>query len=101
MGKYYGKFKVYGVVEAGNEFTFRTFNETNSFKIVTGSCNRTGSTATTWEQMLSENANLFVHMGDLHYLDITTGNAQDYANGTDTALASAEMKNFFKITNYN
>lgn len=95
--KYYGKFVVDGVAESGNDFTFKTFSSTNkSFKIITGSCNRTASTALTWGEMLTENADMFVHMGDLHYENIASSNPQDYATVTDLAFSSTQMANFFK-----
>lgn len=95
--KYYGKFIVDGIAESGNDLTFKTFSNTNkSFKIITGSCNRTASTASTWSEMLDENADMFVHMGDLHYENIASSNPQDYATVTDLALSSPQMANFFK-----
>lgn len=95
--KYYGKFIVDSVAETGNEFSFKTLSSTNkSFKIITGSCNRTASTALTWAEMLNENSDLFVHQGDLHYENISSSNPQDYATVTDLALSSSQMSNFFK-----
>lgn len=97
--KYYGKFIVNSIPETGNDLSFRTYTTDNSFKIVTGSCNQTGSSASTWSQMLSEDADLFVHMGDLHYENINSSNPQDYSNVYDLALGSSEMSNFFKNQN--
>lgn len=95
--RYYGKFIVDDVVESDNIFSFKTLSNTNkSFKIITGSCNRTASIASTWNQMLSENADMFVHMGDLHYENIISSNPQDYAVVTDLALSSPQMASFFK-----
>lgn len=95
--RYYGKFIVDDIVESDNVFSFKTLSNTNkSFKIITGSCNRTASTASTWIQMLSENADMFVHMGDLHYENVNSTNPQDYATTTDLALSSPQMANFFK-----
>jgi len=95
--KYNGRFIVDGIPESGNLFSFKTLSSTNkSFKIITGSCNFTGSNAVTWDRMLEENADLFVHMGDLHYENVGTGDPHDYSEATDLALASPKMSNFFK-----
>ena len=95
--KYFGRFVVDNVPEVGNLLSFKTLSSTNkSFKIITGSCNRTGSTAVTWSKMLEENADLLIHLGDLHYENIGTSDPQDYTAATDLALASPEMSNFFR-----
>lgn len=94
---YYGRFIIDGVADTDSNFSFKTFADTKkSFKILTGSCNRTASTADTWSQMLTEKADLMVHMGDLHYENVNSTNPHDYANVTDLALSSPQMSNFFR-----
>jgi hypothetical protein len=94
--KYYGNFIVDGVVETGNTLSFSTFKPNNSYKIIAGSCNQTGSNHPIWNQILSENADLFVHMGDLNYENVASSNAQVYAATQDVTFSSSAMTNFFK-----
>lgn len=93
---YEGYFAVDDVIDYDSRFTFKTLPKgSKSFKIVAGSCNRTGSNAPTWDKILSESPDLFVHLGDLNYLDLNTNIKQDYAKGLDESM-SEKITNLFR-----
>lgn len=53
--------------------TVRTLDpDPDDFKIITSSCNRTGSNAAVFDRIRTEAPDFFVHQGDLHYEDAST-----------------------------
>lgn len=94
--EYTGVWDINGVTQSETQFKFKTLpSGAKSFKIVAGSCNRTGSDASTWDMILAENPDLFIHLGDFNYLDLNAHDKQEYARGTDLSF-SPKIKNVFR-----
>lgn len=76
------------VLDESTSFKFKTLPQgPSSFKIIGGSCNRTGSNAPTFDAIVAEDPNLFIHLGDFHYEDVNSVNPQDYAEAMDLAMS--------------
>lgn len=85
--QYSGVFKFNGVEQPDTTFQFKTMPiGATSFKVIAGSCNRTGSNADTFDKILEENPDLFIHLGDLNYLDLNSTNKQDYSEALDISF---------------
>jgi len=86
--KYYGVFYVNDVIDLTSSFEFKTLPiGSKSFKVVVGSCNRTGSVAPTWDKIAEEEPDMFIHLGDLNYLDLNSNNKQQYAEALDISFS--------------
>ena len=97
---YHGAIALNGVIDETTRFKFKTLpSGSKSFKVIVGSCNETGSTAVTWDKMISENADLFIHMGDLNYLDLGTQEKQVFASGLDQSM-SPEIKRMLRTVGF-
>lgn len=95
---YTGVYSLNGVPQPDTTFSFKTLSQgPSSFKIVTGSCNRTGSNASVWDKIKEEQADLFFHLGDLNYLDLNSYNKQDYSEGLDLSF-STKIKEVLRQT---
>ncbi|WP_157802475.1 hypothetical protein [Sediminihabitans luteus] len=68
----------------------------SSFVVVTGSCQGNATDPVVFNQMATDNADFFVHQGDLHYRD--TQDETTWRAGVDMALATARMKAFIAST---
>lgn len=98
---YYGIFEIDGAEDPNSAFTFKTiFRDQKSFKIIAGSCNVTGTTAATWDQILTENADTFVHLGDLNYENVDSTNQQDWAKTLDLTM-NGKLTPFLRGTGWN
>jgi phosphodiesterase/alkaline phosphatase D-like protein len=68
---------------------FKTFQDSAfPFRLVYGSCARTGSASPIFEEMRRLEPDLFIHMGDLHYENITTNDQTRFMRAYDAVLAS-------------
>jgi hypothetical protein len=95
--KYYGIVEVDGTDEPSSKLEFKTFKlGTHSFKLLIGSCNKSASLARTWDQMLTENADMMFHLGDLNYENVDSGNIQDYIDANKLTFDSPKIKDFFR-----
>lgn len=93
---YYGVLSVDGVIDIESAFKFKTMPQgAKSFRVVCGSCNRTGSTAPTWDRIVQENPDIMIHLGDLNYLDLNSYSKQRYAEALDISI-SAPIKNMLR-----
>ena len=76
---------------------FKTFDHGSSpFRIVYGSCARTGSTSPIFEEMRRLEPDLFIHMGDFHYENITANDPNRFARAYDTVLASRTQSALYR-----
>jgi len=69
------------------------------FRFLTGSCQRNGGTGpwgTVYNDMALENADFFVHQGDLHYADASTEGP--WRDAMNFAMGQPAMKAFLKTT---
>lgn len=95
--KYYGIVEVDGQDNQESKFEFKTLKSgTNSFKFLLGSCNKSASLARTWDQMLTENADMMFHLGDLNYENVDSGNIEDYVVANKLTFDSPKIKKFFR-----
>jgi phosphodiesterase/alkaline phosphatase D-like protein len=76
---------------------FRTTAEgPHSAVVLFGSCASTGSNAAIWDTMRASGADLIVHMGDLHYDNITQNDAARFHAAFDKCLTSPRQGAFFR-----
>ena len=68
---------------------FRTFGEGPwDFRIAFSACADTGSASTVFDAMRDARPDLFIHMGDLHYEDITRNEPERFHRAFDAVMAS-------------
>jgi hypothetical protein len=80
---------------------FKTFgpeNEPYNFTVALASCAQTGSKSVVFDEITAENADVFIHMGDLHYEDITENNLQKRLDAVSTVLASSQQAQLYRST---
>jgi len=83
------------------EFHFKTFGialKPYSFTFGAASCASSGSETETFLQMHDENMAFFIHMGDLHYDDITKDDDRLYYEAYYKVFRSKTQKKFFENT---
>ena len=78
--------------------TFPTQGRPSSVRIVGGSCAQTDSEASTFDRMRDQDAHVFIHMGDLHYLDIESSDVDEHRQGIRDVLASSTQSEFYRHT---
>jgi phosphodiesterase/alkaline phosphatase D-like protein len=88
-------------VQAGSEppldGEFGTFPDgPGSFRVVFASCANTGSTSDVFTAMKEQQPDLFVHMGDLHYEDITRNDLAAFREAYVRVLASPTQAALFR-----
>jgi len=97
---YYYGIEVAGVLrtEAASRGRFRTFPlGGGSFKIAFASCSSfTAPDQRAFDALLVERPLLFIHMGDLHYVDTNTTNADDYRANYDGVLNQPNQSAFYR-----
>lgn len=59
--------------------------------ILFGSCASTGSNAAIWETMRAVNADLLIHLGDLHYRNVTRDEPARFYDAFDRCLTSSRQ----------
>jgi phosphodiesterase/alkaline phosphatase D-like protein len=76
---------------------FKTFAEgAMPFRVVYGSCARTGSSSPIFEEMRRLDPDLFIHMGDFHYENITANDPARFARAYDAVLASRTQSALYR-----
>jgi alkaline phosphatase D len=79
------------------EGRFRTFAEGPfSFRVLFASCAATGSTSPVFAAMRGQQADLFVHMGDLHYEDIGRNEVERFRRAYLAVHGSATQSALFR-----
>ena len=68
--------------------TFPTPGNATSFSFAFGSCARTGSEHPVFETIRKHDPAFFLHLGDMHYENISRGDPQHFRAAWDTVLAS-------------
>lgn len=78
---------------------FRTFPRgPRSFLVAFGSCASTGSRHRVWEQILSHQPDLFVHMGDFHYENIRHNRPDLFRKAMDRSLSALRQSELYHST---
>ena len=78
---------------------FRTFaDEPFSFRVALGACAETGSTHPVFTAIRRTDPDLFLHLGDLHYEDITALNPVPYRTAYRQVHASPPQSRLFRST---
>ena len=76
---------------------FRTFGRGPfSFRLAFASCASTGSTHRVFDAIRDKTPDLFVHMGDFHYLDIYKDDADAFRRAYDRVLASPRQSALYR-----
>jgi hypothetical protein len=79
------------------EGRFRTTAEgPHSAVVLFGSCASTGSNAAIWDTMRAVNADVFIHMGDLHYGNITRNEPRRFRDAFDRCLMAPRQSAFYR-----
>lgn len=79
------------------EGQFRTFAEGPfSFRVLFASCAKTGSTSPVFDAMRERRADLFIHMGDLHYEDIRRNDVSRFRKAYLRVHGSAPQSALFR-----
>ncbi len=68
--------------------TFPVAGQAASFKFAFGSCARTGSQHSVFSLIASREPTVFVHLGDMHYTNISRNDPRLYRAAWDTVLSS-------------
>jgi phosphodiesterase/alkaline phosphatase D-like protein len=83
--------------EPGLEGSFRTFADGPfSFRLIFASCASTGSNSSVFAAMREMQPDLFVHMGDLHYENISRNDVQLFRRAYARVLASPNQSALFR-----
>lgn len=80
----------------GRFATFAAPGEAQSLTVAFGSCAYTGSTHPVFDTIRGLAPDLFIHMGDLHYEDITTNDPARFAAAYDVVLASPAQSALYR-----
>lgn len=84
---YYGVL-IDGVLQTQGRGTFKTFPVgASTFKVCFSSCSYEDSNNIAYDRIKTENPAAFIHMGDIHYLDIGTNDIGLFEAGYDRILA--------------
>ena len=76
---------------------FKTFGEgAMPFRVVYGSCARTGSSSPIFEEMRRLEPDLFIHMGDFHYENITANDPARFVRAYDAVLTSRTQSALYR-----
>ena len=92
--RYWCQVEIDSVLDSGVTGTFRTLPtplEPTSVVLDHGSCNDEGSTHAIWDNIRVHNPDVFAHLGDLQYRDISTANEALFVAGYEGNMASAKM----------
>jgi hypothetical protein len=65
------------------------------FSFIFGSCNQTNSNHIIWDAMRDKNPDMFIHMGDLHYNDISTPDTDLYRDAFNSTVEQDRQKLFW------
>lgn len=83
--------------EAPIDGGFRTFADgPSSFRVIFGSCARTGSASPVFTAMRQLDPDLFVHMGDLHYENIAVNEVGRFRRAYHEVLSSPTQSALFR-----
>lgn len=87
---YYIGIEADGVLLAGGRLSGRTMGaHPYGLTFITGSCQYTGSNHAVFDQMRAENAQFFIHQGDLHYAD--TSDETTWRNALVSSLTAPKF----------
>ena len=91
--------EVNGIVAAEQLGEIRTLTPGPfSFKFAFGSCARTGSNSSLFEQIQQHDPLLFLHLGDFHYEDIEENDPDKYRDAYDEVLTSPTQSALYRST---
>lgn len=95
--QYFYMVEVGGVRDSAMPGRFRTFPVgAASFTLALSSCARTASAHAVFETIRTLNPLFFLHMGDLHYLNIAVNNRDVFRRAFDTVLASVTQSALYR-----
>jgi phosphodiesterase/alkaline phosphatase D-like protein len=80
----------------GNITTFPAAGSATTLRIAFGSCAFTNSNAVTFEQLRAEAPNLFIHLGDMHYSDITANTPSLFQAAYRAVLTPARQRDLYR-----
>lgn len=96
---YYYAVEIDGALSTSLTGTFRT-KPAASFTFAFGTCNSDGSNHAVFDQIVTEDPDFFLHLGDLHYHDFSTANTAQYLSAYDEALAAGPGTVFRQIASH-
>ena len=94
---YYYAVEVSGARDMQNRGRFRTYPAgPTSFNFAFASCARTASSHPVFQTILQNTPLFFLHVGDLHYLDIRQNNRDAFRRGYDLVLSSRTQSALYR-----
>jgi len=82
---------------SGRSGTFQTFADAPySFDVVLGACAETGSRHPVFDAIRASDPDLFLHLGDMHYEDISTPDLGRYRDALQAVHASPEQSRLYR-----
>ncbi len=95
--RYYYAVEIDGTADTGRRGTFRTFPEgPSSFTVVFGSCASTGSQSPVFDTIREHEPDLFMHIGDFHYENISTNDPDEYREAFGRVLSSPTQSQLYR-----
>ena len=81
--------------EIGRIRTFASFVQ-SKLRVGFGSCSTSGSTSSAFSELANQNLDLFIHLGDMHYEDISVNDSEKFLDAFDIVHASSEQTKLFR-----
>lgn len=95
--EYHFALEVDGKLQLFDRFVAKTQPDAaHSFTFAFGSCAYTGSTHYLFDAIRRRKPDFFLHLGDLHYLDIDTADLSRFIDGYDQVLSSAPQERLYR-----
>ncbi|MDH2429321.1 alkaline phosphatase D family protein [Sphaerisporangium sp. TRM90804] len=96
--QYYYAVEVDGTIDPDSAGSFRTAptpGSEASFQFIAAACAATNSNAAVFDAIVTANPDFMIHLGDLHYQDISTNNETAYHAAYDRVMASPRQRALF------
>ena len=91
--QYYYGVLIHGTLQNQGRGKFKTFpDRAKSFTCAFSSCAKTGNNNTVFDDIRNLDPLFFIHMGDLHYADITSNNISLYRNAYDAVFNASRQR---------
>ena len=81
--------------ESATVRTFASFTQ-STLRVGFGSCSTSGSTSSVFREIANQDLDLFIHLGDMHYEDISVNSTEKFLDAFDIVHASSTQTELFR-----